>query len=285
MIKVWYTDFWGGWDPYNNCFSDIFLKGIDYVIDPDPDILVYSCFGNKHERYSCKKIYWTGENTRPDLKADLALGFDYLEEDNYIRVPLYAISYWTALNEMKLGEKLETFLLRKKEPPKHSKFCAFVYANAHLGTNAWGNYQDGVEKRVRMFHKISEKKKVDSIGTALNNTGITVSGISKLNAIKDYKFTFAIENSSYPGYVTEKIIEPMMMHSVPIYWGSREIKKDFQGGYLNLHEMDEDDAIEYMLELDAKPQLYEELYYQNFLDRMSKYFDYSIIENRINSLF
>jgi hypothetical protein len=262
----------------------MFLEGIDYVIDPNPDILFYSCFGNSHKSYSCKKIYWTGENTRPDMSANLALGFDYREDENYIRVPLYAISYWTILKEMKITEKFDTFLLRKKEPPRHSKFCAFVYGNSGIVKNGWGNYQDGVEKRIRMFHEISKKKKVDSIGTALNNTGITVNGISKLNAIKDYKFTFAIENSSYPGYVTEKIIDPMIAHSVPLYWGSSEICKDFQGGYINLHTMDEYDAIEYILELDAKPELYEELYYQSYMAKMSSVFDYSIVNSSIKKI-
>lgn len=42
-----------------------------------------------------------------------------------------------------------------------------------------------------------------------------------------YKFTVAFENSSAPGYHTEKILDPMLVGSIPIYWGDREIESVF----------------------------------------------------------
>lgn len=300
MIKIWYTDFWGGWDPYNNWFSRMFLDGnVEYIIDPNPDVLIYSCFGHSHKNYNCKKIYWTGENTRPPLgDCDLALGFDYIDNPKYMRTPLYAIHYWNIVNEWKAPYKIDfgpvnranekefdNFLLRQKNPPAHEHFCAFIYGNASTGMNHWGNIQDGVDKRIRMFNKLNAHKPVHSLGSALNNTGIRVAPeIPKIECIRKYKFTFAIENSSYPGYVTEKIIDPMVAHSIPIYWGSPDIKKDFTGGYINLHEMDEDDAVEYILALDSDPKLYEELYYQPYMDNMSMYFDFEIYRTRIKQI-
>jgi len=286
MIKVWYADFWGSFNPYDNWFSRAFLEGLDYKIDPIPDVLIYSTFGQNHKRYSCKKIHWTGENTRPPLQtADFSFGFDYIESDKYMRLPLYVIEYWNAINEWKFPGDYDACLLRPKQKPKHTKFCAFIYGNSFKGVNHWGNYQDGVEKRIRMFEKLNSKKKVDSLGSALNNTGTFISPeLPKINCISDYKFTFAIENSSGDGYVTEKIMDPMIAHSVPIYWGSSSIKKDFQGGFLNLHEIDEDDAIETILEMDAKPELYEELYFQPYMEKMSQYFDIEIYKKKIREI-
>lgn len=288
MLKVWYTDFWKGWDPYNNWISKLLLKGIDFVIDPNPDLLIHSCYGKQHIKYKCKKISWIPENVRPNFNAsDLVFGFDFLEHPNYMRFPLYALQYVILLYESGAEDQYATYLTRQKLKPQHQKFCAFVYGNATVGVNQWGNYQDGVEKRLRMFHSLNKIKEVDSVGSALNNQGVQVQGKQKIDYIRNCKFTFAIENSSYPGYVTEKIIEPMFAHSIPIYWGSPRIKEDFQGGYVDLHQMDEKDGIEYLIELDAKPALYEELYFQNYFNRdfnLIDYFKLSLYTNRIIEL-
>ena len=39
-------------------------------------------------------------------------------------------------------------------------------------------------------------------------------------AARDYKFVFAFENSAMASYVTEKIVNPKLAHSIPIYWGA-----------------------------------------------------------------
>jgi hypothetical protein len=35
----------------------------------------------------------------------------------------------------------------------------------------------------------------------------------------EFKFTISFENDSYPGYVTEKLLEAYLCGSIPIYWG------------------------------------------------------------------
>jgi len=47
---------------------------------------------------------------------------------------------------------------------------------------------------------------------------------SKRDVLSRYKFTIAFENSKdIPGYVTEKIIDPMLAGSIPVYWGAPNI--------------------------------------------------------------
>ena len=42
-----------------------------------------------------------------------------------------------------------------------------------------------------------------------------------------YKFNIAFENSSSPGYTTEKIMQPYTVNSVPIYYGNPLVENDF----------------------------------------------------------
>jgi hypothetical protein len=70
--------------------------------------------------------------------------------------------------------------------------------------------------------------------------------------IRDYKFVMAFENSSYPGYTTEKIIEPMIVNSIPIYWGDPDISKDFNTkSFIHIEDTtDYNNAIEQIIEID-----------------------------------
>jgi len=44
---------------------------------------------------------------------------------------------------------------------------------------------------------------------------------------KEYAFTIAIENTSHDHYFTEKIINPLIYNTIPIYWGCRKIDEYF----------------------------------------------------------
>lgn len=47
----------------------------------------------------------------------------------------------------------------------------------------------------------------------------------KLATIANYKFALCFENLSFPGYVTEKIIDCLVSRVVPIYWGAPDIQE------------------------------------------------------------
>jgi len=60
----------------------------------------------------------------------------------------------------------------------------------------------------------------------------------KINFIKNYKFTIAFENSTSPGYTTEKLWQPMLSGSVPVYWGNPEVDRMFNTrSFVNVHEL------------------------------------------------
>jgi hypothetical protein len=101
----------------------------------------------------------------------------------------------------------------------------------------------------------------------LNNVGGRVP--NKLEFIRKFKFTIAFENFSYPGYTTEKLTEPMVMQSLPIYWGNPLVHYDFNPrSFINWHDYGNDEAvIERIIELDRNDDLYLEYlgepYYHN----------------------
>ena len=102
IIKIAFSDFWGGFEynpvgksNYDNVFYRILSERFDVQISDDPDFLIFSVFGNSHNRFRCKKIFYTGENIRPDFNiCDYSISFDYLNDSRNIRFPLSAITLY-----------------------------------------------------------------------------------------------------------------------------------------------------------------------------------------------
>lgn len=209
VIRIFFVDFWPGIEKSNYLLT--FLEQhYNVIIDPSPDYLFYSVYGFRHLNYeNCIKILYTGENLVPDFNlCDYALGFNYLSfEDRYIRLPLYVIYPDYYKLQQKHLEDSAKFLNRK--------FCNFVYSN---------NSNADPTRRV-FFEALSKYKKVDSGGKYLNNIGGPV--VDKRSFISNYKFSIAFENSSSSGYTTEKITEPMLENSLPIYYGNPLVHLDF----------------------------------------------------------
>lgn len=243
IVKINFVDFWPGFCPKTFFLYRFLLKYFKVELSEKPDYLFCSSFGYNHWKYkNCIKIYYTGENLVPDFNIyDYGISFYYLSfGDRYLRFPLWLIYSWDALDKMEIEENVDWEKLLDR------KFCNFVYSN--------GGWADPI--REKFFKQLSKYKKVDSGGKYLNNIGYCVP--DKLSFIKDYKFTIAIENSVVPGYTTEKIIEPMMMNSIPIYYGDPYIERDFNvKSYVNLQDYQSiDDAIEAIVELDKRDELY-----------------------------
>jgi hypothetical protein len=114
-------------------------------------------------------------------------------------------------------------------------FCAFLYHKSWPHRDAW-------------FHRLSQYKRVDGLGRVLHNvpapplttrfleataipgdrfdrhvhlTGSTTVTYNDLavEAYAPYRFVLSIENTWADGYATEKLVNPILAHSVPLYWG------------------------------------------------------------------
>jgi hypothetical protein len=239
-IKIDFTDFWGGFDKTNNYFYNLLKDEFDVVITSNPDFLFFSVFGNQHQNYKCKKIFYTGENVTPPLGyCDYSFSFDYLDDVRNYRLPHYLL--YDGYYELQKEKNIEQSLANRK-------FCNFVASN--------GNCQE----RNQFVQLLSQYKKVDCGGQWMNNIGYAVTDKRKFQS--EYKFSISFENNAYrpqfPGYTTEKIMEPMTVNSMPIYWGNPKISEEFNtNSFVNFYDFNNmNDMVEYIIELDKNNDLY-----------------------------
>jgi len=255
-IKIAFSDFWSGFDydptgkeEYDNTIYRILSSHYHIIIDSEnPDFLFFSVFGESHQRFqNCKKIFYTGENRRPDFSlCDYAITFDYLSDPRHHRFPLSAlILLEKKIREFPRNQDLE-MIKRKK-----TKFCNFVFSNPRG------------EERNNLFHEISKYKKVDAGGRVFNNIGGSVS--DKIKFIDQYKFTIAFENSEHEGYTTEKLVHPKLVDSIPIYWGNPLVSLDWNTkAFVNYYDfMSTKKMIEYIKEIDRDDSLYFDILNKN----------------------
>ena len=239
-IKIDFSDFWSGFNKTDNYFFNLLKDEFEIEITNNPDYLFFSVFGNQHQYYNCKKIFYTGENLPVCSYSDYSFTFEPTSGSNYqLKHYLLYDGYYDLVNK-----KVDESLLNRK-------FCNFVVSN--------GNCLE----RNEFFEKLSKYKKVDSGGRWLNNIGYPVS--DKREFQSEYKFSIAFENNAYrPGYewyITEKVMEPMTVNSIPIYKGGSKINEEFNTkSFVNIHDFtSEKEAIEYIIELDNDDNKYMEV--------------------------
>ena len=246
-----FTDFWFPLTLKNIQNSFLYkLLEKNYAIEIDdktPDAVIYSCFGFEHLKYNCTRIYYTGENKRPNFsRCDYAFSFDYPVNERNFRLPLYRLYY-----------PQYSLLFEARDPDKiiaeNREFCSFVNSNAKA------------KERIDLFDQLSKYKQVASGGMVRNNVGGRVP--DKVKFISDYKFNIAFENSSYPGYATEKIMEALVTNTIPIYWGDPNIGNDFNTkAFINCHEFDSmNEVIEHVKKVDQDESLYRQYLSEPFL--------------------
>jgi hypothetical protein len=264
-------------------FVSVLSNRFEIVIDNDaPDYLIFGDRNFGENNLKCDpnkviKIFYTGENQRPwDYQCHYAISFDHLENEKHYRLPLYVIydfdNFSKGIPSYTTYKRNETDLTSDKK----QKFCSFVVRNPNC------------QKRNEFFHRLTQYKKIDSGGPLFNNIGYVLeygdnAMKSKLNWLKDYKFNICFENSSYPGYATEKLYEAYVGGTVPIYWGSPTIEVDFNPkAFLNWFDYKDDDAfIRAIIDLDNDPDKYKEMYMEPLFAKptTNRFFD---LHNLVN---
>ncbi len=258
-IFVDFVGFWKGFNKEDNFIINILKKEYEVVVSDNPQYVFVSSFYEPFEfaKYDCVRIFYTAEPIAPDFSSfDYCIGFDHLSAgDRYFRYPYYALRWVEKeLNSAKyqlLDEEKANDIFQEKE-----YFCNLICSH-DTDTNL----------RKRVFEKISEYKKVDSVGTYLNNqpNGFAVSyGTSKDSFLKKSKFTIAVESLSIPGFTTEKIMEALFMHSIPIYYGDATVTDTFnRDSFIWFDDENNlDSLLEKIIELDQDDDKYMEMLMQ-----------------------
>ena len=115
------------------------------------------------------------------------------------------------------------------------------------------------------FKKLCEYKRVESAGTYLNNmpNGETVrwKNDSKRQLQTKCKFTLCFESTKHEGFVTEKIVDAFYADTIPVYYGSDNVKDIFNpDAFINCSDYESFDAvIEKIKELDNDDEKYLEM--------------------------
>ena len=80
--------------------------------------------------------------------------------------------------------------------------------------------------RLEYISELMEYLPIDSYGSWKRNCVLDEDKgyVTKLDVIKQYKFTIAFENAISQDYVTEKYFEPLIAGSVPVYLGAPNIE-------------------------------------------------------------
>lgn len=249
MKKIAFVDFWGTFAPETFKITD-YIREIDEVEVTDmehADYVFFGVHGNRHWQAPdrCVKIFYTMENVTPDFNAcDYAIGFDWMQyEDRYLRLPLYYL--YPRVCEMMEGKHLKSLAEVKA---MKTDFCSMTVTNDH---------RHPIFKTI--FEQLSHYKRVDSGGMWQNNVGGRVP--DKLAFDQRHKFSIVCENSSHSGYTTEKIVQALAAHCIPVYWGDPSVTKVFNAkGIINVHDFPTvNEAVEYVKRVDADETLYEQM--------------------------
>ncbi len=192
-----------------------------YTHKREADYVFHSVFGKKVLKHEGIRIFATGENVIPDFNiVDYAIGFNYISfEDRYKRIPLYRF-YKEAYQALCAPRPDPISIINQK-----NKFCLYVMSNT----------KNSAPERIAIYHALNEYKTVSSGGRWHNNIGGPVK--DKIAFQSTCKFALAIENSSSPGYCTEKFAQAAQSNCVPIYWGDPTIAQQFNPkSFINAHE-------------------------------------------------
>ena len=273
-LKINFVDFWPNFKKNDNYFFNLLSTKYELIIEEsNPDFIFFSLGFGKNEiknyiNHDCKKIFFTGENVRPNLyfpgeiieknykiqKCDFSFSFDYTQDQRNYRLPLWVmfINWFNVPHsddrDISYLIPLENLLERKLHNKKN--FCNFIYSNNQ-------------GRRLEILESIKKYKHIDCAGRLMNNMKCSIQGRGdqkyKIKFINDYKFTIASENSKNDGYTTEKIIHPLSVGSIPIYWGSSKINLDFNKNcFINVDDYENlEHLAEHIVEVDSDAEKYE----------------------------
>lgn len=250
-LKIWFSDFDANFKVDDNYIFHLLAPYYSLELDSEnPDFLIYSCYGNDFLKYNCVRIFYTAENLIPDFNlCDYAIGFAYIDfQDRYLRFPYFAL-FKDQFENLITKPKFDESIFKEKQ-----FFCNFIYANSNAHP-----------ARDHFFHLLNKYREVSSPGKHLNNMSFDVGQrfaqdwmYSKISFQSKCKFTISFENTSAPGYTTEKILHAFNANSIPIYWGNPEVTKDFNPkSFINCHDYNNfEEAIIRIKNIDANSNLY-----------------------------
>lgn len=248
-----------------------------YSFQPPPDI--------QQKMKTHRVVYISGEPTNSrDRPCHLIIDTKTVAHQRPPNVPFVFMPYFALAFFSNGISHRPTELIKPANyaTPVKSKFCAFMYSY-------------DVPHRVRLFDLISRYKRVDGLGKSRHNVPMQQSRqVSNyvddaVNRYRPYKFVIACENTISSGYVTEKLVVPMLAGCIPIYFGAPDVlKMGFNPkSFINMSSFPSWEAgLEYIKKVDQDPALYASILAEPwFIDnKLPDYFDVNHVVPAIQRL-
>ncbi|MEM6770055.1 MAG: glycosyltransferase family 10 [Bacteroidota bacterium] len=189
----------------------------------EKQVQFFSVFGRRRLLRYAKphppRVFFTGEHlanypTWADhaLEAvDLALGFDSLNHERYLRFPLWLLDIFPPEADLDaIQKRLSALQAAANNFTNRECFAALIARHDNNGI------------RGKMADLTTNYGRVDFPGLFRNSMQpILAPGyVHKLALLHKYKFNLCPENTDAPGYVTEKLWHAIAAGCIPIYWGA-----------------------------------------------------------------
>jgi len=263
-VKIAFRNVWG---PSSDFTIQYWLQMFPYLAgqynfvinDRDPDVVFYSVYGY-HAKVNERAVrvlfcgepgdwFAAGAKVKPGDPSVTEAGFFHYgltmaaenTHPNHIYMPLMCL-------HLHLYNRGPQDLVRTGEPPPQKDFfCDFIYSN--------GNSQ----VRIDFFKKLSAYRRVESPGAVEHNRPFLAWGYPAKQAFQSRcKFSIAFENTYFPGYTSEKLSDPLVARSVPIYSGNPRVDEICSPhSFINADKFaSHEEAIEYIKRVDQDEALY-----------------------------
>ena len=288
-MKIRYNKFWSSFDPNHNFFQKYFeYNGFNPEISTKSNELVeleitsvferpFGSLENKihnkliSEKYygisrletlsyarqirqnpAKRRIWYTGENIRPpfSMNYDGYLSYDQYDFDG---VNSYFPLWYTHLDwfgkpefNFRVGKDVVTreLLSNRELNTNKTKLAVVFLSNPH-------------PYRLKIIEILRKYGQVDVFGAYTSNPVKY-----KIDVSSEYKFMLCFENDSYPGYVTEKLLDAYLSETIPLYWGNLGHNSIFnEESFLNLNDFENvEEWIEAALSLNYEEKYRESLF-------------------------
>ena len=140
--------------------------------------------------------------------ADLSIGFEYVQAENYLRIPCWVFMYMSPFwGEKEIAQWIEKI---NKSHYKKSRECALIASH-----DMWGTRSMIVNKTERFMD-------ITFAGRWRNNTSELWNKFNndKVKFLKKFKFNICAENFNNDDCCSEKIFDAFLADTVPLYYGS-----------------------------------------------------------------
>lgn len=188
-----------------------------------PPLQFISCFDKResiHLSQNLKKVFFAPENLKDRFntfedfmigEVDFSMGFEFRNHPKYLRFPLWLL-YFTSPDIRNPGERFAAVFSREWDIDR-PYFCSQIASHDERG--------NGKGLRTSCSSELAEIGSILNAGKLLNNTTLLQEKYHNNPSffLRDCRFNICLENSSAPGYTTEKIFRPLQSGAIPIYWG------------------------------------------------------------------